>query len=99
MDKKRRPRILYKPKGTSPLIVDELEFVENKCSVKARLVKVMGLTINIYIWFDQHYYHRHHTGDCNGKRENINPETIEDFVTKAVPYLVYLVLSLKDFLF
>lgn len=86
--RERRKRIKYEPKGV-PAIQDELEFIKNKCSDHARRIFVEIETIHLELWFDKHYHDRHQHGDEDGKREGIDPRTVESLVRKSLKHLLF----------
>jgi len=93
-----RKRIKYEPKGV-PIIQDELEFVENKCSGNARKIFVEIENIHFELWFDKHYHDRLHHGDENGKRENIDTFVVEDLIKNSVSHLIFYSSLIKGFTF
>ena len=95
--KPKRPRIPFKAPAAA--IQDKLEFVKNMCSDNARLVVIHPGDYKTEIWFDKHYYHRHHSGDGGIEREGIDPHTIEEYICRSIPYLVQFSTIVKDFNF
>lgn len=99
MSERVRQRIPYARKGV-PAITDHMEFVKNLCSISAKLVNTINCNYKTEIWMDKHFFHRHHSGENDGTiREGIEPEIIEDFVIKAIPYLVLFSTMIKGFHF
>jgi hypothetical protein len=93
-----RKKIAYQKKG-SPAIEDELAFVSNKCSVKARKIDLVVENIQIELWFDKHYFNRYYLGDENGKREGIDPKAVGALVKKSFPFLLLYSCEVRGFAF
>ena len=93
-----RKRITYVKKGV-PALHDELAFVENKCSNHARKIFVEVENIHIELWFDKHYHDRHQHGDDHGKREGIDPKTVENLIRKSIRHLIFYSSVVKGFTF
>ena len=93
-----RKRIKYVPKGV-PAIEDNLTFLKNKCSDHARKVLMTIEEIQIELWFDKHYYNRHQHGDEEGKRDGIDPTTVEKLVKKSFRHLLFYSSSVQGFKF
>ena len=98
-ENRRRRRISLQPKGT-PAIIDELEFISNKCSLNARRIgeKIETTTV-VDFWIDKHYHIRYQHGDEKGKREGIEPEKVQNIVTESLKHLIFYAGSVKNFTF
>ncbi len=96
--KARRPRIPFVDNRVKP-IVDTLEFTSNLCSAKARSIAVFPHKIEIELWFDKHYHDRDQHGDENGKREDIDPKSVEDLVRASITHLMFYSSLIKGFNF
>lgn len=92
-----RPRL--KKKFIGEVVIDELEYRENKGSKKAR--KIIGKTeqVHIEIWFDKHYIDRVQFGDNDGKREGIDTVIVESLVTGALGHLIHYAFKNNNFSF
>lgn len=100
MDKPPRPRIPFKVKDTTPLILDELAFISNKCSEKARKIKTIKEALKLHIWFDKHYQDRHQFGEDDGeKRNGIEPQVVEDLIVTSIKHLFFYSSTLINFKF
>lgn len=101
MEKPIRQRIPYKkPEFAVPLIVDEIAFVKNKCSEKARKITTIRENLKLHIWFDKHYQDRHQFGEDNGdKREGIEPQVVEDLIVRSIKHLFFYSSTLMNFKF
>jgi hypothetical protein len=97
-NKEPRKRIKYEKKGL-PAIEDKLEFVKNKCSDHAREVFTEIEKNHFSVWFDKHYHDRHQLGDESGKRENIDPLTVENLIRKSIRHLSCYSSIVKGFIF
>ncbi len=86
-ERESRKRIPYKSNMLQP-VDDELTFSENKCSDHARKIFAGFENIRVELWFDKHYYDRHQHGDDNGKREGIDPQTVENLVRRSIKHLL-----------
>ena len=93
-----RKRINYVPKGV-PAIEDERAFIKNKCSDHARKILIKIEEVHIELWFDKHYYNRHHHGDSDGKREGIDPRTVETLVKRSLRHLLFYSAAIQGFKF
>ena len=96
--RKVRKRITYVQKGI-PAIEDNLAFVQNKCSVKARQTFIHSETIRLNGWIDKHYHDRYQHGDDMGKRDGIDPEIVERLVKKSIKHLLVYSATVKGFRF
>jgi hypothetical protein len=94
----KRKRIPYK-KGNLLPIEDEMVFIKNKCSERARKVNSIKPNLVFEVWFDQHYHIRHQIGDANGIREGIDPKKVELLILKSMKYLIAYSSFLKTFSF
>ena len=83
-----RKRITYVPKVIRAMD-DELVFIKNKCSDHARKILIKIEEVRIELWFDKHYYNRYQHGDSDGKREGIDPRTVEALVKKSVRHILF----------
>jgi hypothetical protein len=83
----------------TPALEDEMEFKENKCSLKARKVFVATHNLSLDIWYDKHYLDRYQHGDENGKRDGIDPSIIEKLIRKSIRYLIVFGAAIKNFNF
>ena len=92
-----RPRIGKKLIGD--VIIDEVTYIENKSSKRARKILNRSEHIEIEIWCGQHYYKRALIGDENGKREGIEEEGIKELVVKSIPHLLYYLFKIPGFAF
>ncbi len=95
----RKRTYMAKPADRTPVIEDELEYLQNKCSYKARKIDVYLQNISIHIWFDKHYLDRVQHGDYNGKREGIEQEAVMDIVVKSIKHLLFYGAVTKGFIF
>jgi hypothetical protein len=68
-------------------VEDELAFEANRSSPNARKIIKVKPNLIVELWFDKHYYKRHHEGDDSGKREGIDPETVLSLVTRSLEHL------------
>jgi len=93
-----RKRILVR-KEVKVAIMDELEFIKNKCSDKARKIVTNIHKITIDLWLDKHYHNRTQLGDDNGKRENIDLETVKELVAHSIKHLLFYSSLIKGFTF
>ncbi|MBS1511968.1 MAG: hypothetical protein JST86_14060 [Bacteroidetes bacterium] len=87
--KPKRKRI-YKSEiysKTSIVIEDPLEYKVNKSTQRGRMICTATEEVIIDVWGDKHYFDRHHQGDDNGKRDGIDPATIEDFIRRCIKHL------------
>ena len=80
-------------------IEDPLEFKPNKCSPRARLQHTSTQNFHYELWIDQHYHSRQQLGDDNGKREGIEPETVESLIRRGFKHLILYSTLIKDFVF
>lgn len=80
-------------------VIDESVFTANRCSMNARKSVVINHNLGVELWFDKHYHDRHYHGDDNGKREGIDPATVESLVTRAIGYLFLYSACVKGFKF
>lgn len=100
MDKPLRPRIPYKPKELPQLVVDELAFMKNKSSNKARKIRTIKEVLNLHVWFDKHYHNRQQFGEDDGvKRDGIEPQIVEDLIIRSIKHLFYYSSTLLTFRF
>ena len=81
-----RKRIPYK-KIQQVTVGDNLAFIKNKCSDRARKILTAFERIEIGIWFDKHYHNRLQRGDDNGLREGIDSASVEKLVLQSIKYL------------
>ena len=95
---KQRRRIAYVRKGV-PAIEDELAFIENKCSKRARKIFTESEEIQIELWFDKHYHDRAQHGDESGKRTGIDTHLVEDLVLRSFKHLLFYGSVMKGFTF
>lgn len=86
------------PKGV-PAIEDELAFIKNKCSDQARKILINFEEVQVELWFDKHYFNRHQHGDADGKREGIDPKTVETLVQKSLRHLLFYGSTVQGFKF
>lgn len=99
MSENRRRRRIPLNKNAMPAIIDELEFIANKCSPNARRIGKKIESTNIDLWIDKHYHIRYHIGDENGKREGIEPEKVHGIVEEALKHLIVYSAIVKNFTF
>jgi hypothetical protein len=92
-----RPRI-NKTRGTS-IVKDELVFVKNKSSDKARQIEIFEENIELDIWYDKHYLDRLQHGDDNGKREGIDSETVKRSIRNSLKHLLFYGARIKGYNF
>jgi len=92
-----RKRIPYRKSG--PLIEDELAYIPNKCSERARKINSVSTKLIFDVWFDQYYQIRQQFGDDNGIREGIDHKTVESLVLKSMKHLLAYSSILKSFTF
>lgn len=83
-----RKRINYVSKGV-PILEDRLAFIKNKSSDYARRIFIEFEKVKVELWFDRHYYNRHQHGDSDGKRDGIDPSTVESLVRKSIRHLIF----------
>jgi hypothetical protein len=95
--RKPRKRIPYRKSGQP--IEDEMAYIQNKCSERARKINSVNPKLIFDIWFDQHYQIRQQFGDDNGIREGIDPQTVESLVLKSMKHLIAYSSVLKSFTF
>jgi hypothetical protein len=93
-----RKRIPYKKNSLLP-IEDEMAFIKNKCSERARKVNSIKPNLVFDVWFDQHYQIRQQFGDDNGVREGIDSKKVESLILKSMKYLIAYSSFLKTFSF
>lgn len=86
-------------KTMDKLVVDELEFKKNKCSDNARYITIILEKITFHLWHDKHYHDRHQLGDNDGKRDGIDPETVEALVRKALGHMLIYGSTIRGFKF
>jgi hypothetical protein len=99
-ENRRRRRVnLQKNPNAIPAIVDELEFIENRCSLKARKIGDRIENTNIDFWIDKHYHIRHQHGDEDGKREGIELEKVYEIVQESLKHLMVYSATVKNFTF
>lgn len=97
---KRRRRLLSeRVRKATPAILDEAEFIANKCSPNARRFSKTIENTNIDIWIDKHYHIRSHLGDEYGKRDGIEPERVREIVEEAIRHLIVYSGVVKNFTF
>lgn len=92
-----RPRITNKLIGE--IVIDKLEYVQNKSSNRARKILNSIERIDLEIWCDQHYYNRVQLGDQYGKREGIEVENVKSLVLRSIQHLIYYSFKVKNFSF
>ena len=93
-----RKRIPYVKKGL-PAIEDGLAFIKNKSSDYARRIFGEVENTHIELWFDKHYHDRHQHGDEDGKREGIDPKTVENLVKRSLKHLLFYSSAVAGFKF
>jgi hypothetical protein len=97
--KPTRKRIpLLRPPAIAPLI-DPLSYTSNKCTLKAKEICTVTEKVIINLWGDKHYFDRHFQGDENGRRDGIDPLTIESLVKRSVKHLLLYGATVKGFRF
>lgn len=98
--KRIRKRIpVQKTKLRVSTIEEPLAFVANRSTSHARKVTHHVEKIETILWFDQHYFLRWQIGDAQGKRNGIEPESIEELIKLAIPYLFVCSATNKQFRF
>jgi len=80
-------------------IEDPLEFKANKCSQRARKVNNHSQEWHYEVWIDQHYHYREQLGDEKGKREGIDPKTVEHLIRRSVKHMLHYSSCIKGFTF
>lgn len=95
--KPKRKRI--EPKQLTPAIKDELAFVENKATAKARKIGEFSLQFDYDIYFDKHYLDRHQHGDDLGKRDGIDTHLVEKLVNAGIEPLIFFSALIKNVTF
>lgn len=93
----KRKRITNEIRGV--VVEDPLEYIPNRSSSNARKVHSNAESVEFEIWFDQHYYLRNQLGDEDGKREGIEPESVQSLIVKAAKHLLYYSIKVRDFSF
>lgn len=96
---RRRHLLSERAREATPAIVDEAEFIENKCSPNAKRFSQRVENTNIDIWIDKHYHIRSHLGDEYGKRDGIEPEKVREIVEEAIRHLIVYSGIVKNFTF
>jgi hypothetical protein len=96
--KPKRPRIGVTEKGKL-VETDPQAFVKNKCSDKAKKTFDHKATVRISGWIDQHLHIRQQQGDEYGKRDGIDPVTVEGLVKESLKYLLLYSALVKGFKF
>lgn len=78
---------------------NRLEFVRNRSSPNARKIIIVKHNLTIELWFDKHYYKRHHEGDNRGKRYGIDPDIVQSLLTRSIEHLIFYSTVCKSFNF
>ena len=94
----KRPRIPYHPTRLSA-IDDEMAYIKNKSSDKARRIKSINSNLIFDVWVDKHYQIRRQFGDETGIRDGIDIDKVERLILKSIKHLVAYGSILKNFAF
>ena len=98
--RKKRKRIDFSAKMIgSEKVTDDLAYVKNKSTERARRSKEVTYTIKASIWHDHHYSIRSQHGDDNGPRNGIEPETVNDLINRSFDHLLFYGSRIETFKF